>query len=244
MPAKLKDSTKPPTHKNRLGASSKEQGWKNTHSLSFHPPAIKNTTNLHGTWATPYISALVQISTFIWNARNISNTLRRHSQSQMRLQMRRLMPEGGRGSLSYPRQRPSCRSHDSGSHGAEISRDGSARHEAQFAETTTQKPLGIFPLNYSLAPSPLVSSSITPSHFALHRPSSFPAAKEPIRRVMTSSLTSQWALRFEDASRISMRLVLSGAQAKLISIMVLQDHLSLNAHSWSNTHTHRGTVDE
>lgn len=229
MPSKVKYSTQPPTRKNRLGASSKEQGLKNTNGLSFHLPATKNTQISTAPGWHP-ISARIQTSTFIWDTSNISNRyiLRRHSQSQMRLQMRRLMPEGGRGSLSYPRQRPSCLSHDSGSHGDKISPDGSARQEPQFAETTTQKLVGIFSLNYSPAPSPLVSCSITPSHFAAHRAPSFPAPEEPIRRVMTSSLTSQWALRFEDAACMSMWLILSGAQAKLISITSLHDHLGLN----------------
>lgn len=217
---------KPPTHKNRLGASSK-----NTNSLSFHLPAVKRPqiSTAPGRCPTP---ALIQMSTFIWATSIISNRYisRRHSQSQMRLQMRRLMPEGGRGSLSYPRQRPSWRSHDSDSHGDKISPDGSARHTPQFTETTTQKLVGIFSL------SQLLSLSIPPRLLLHHSlalccapfPPSFPAPEEPIRRVMTSPLSSQWALRFEDASCMSMGLISSGAQAKLISITSVHDHLSLN----------------
>ncbi len=201
-----------------------------THSLSFHPPAIKNAQISTAPGRHP-ISTLVQMSTFIWNASNISNTSRRHSQSQMRLQMRRLMPEGGRGSLSYPRQRPSCHSHDSGSHGGEISRDWSARHVTRFAETTTQKLVGIFPLNYSLAPSPLSRPPSLPRTLLLTPPPSTQRANQESDDIIFNQPVS-----FENASRISMRLVLSGAQAKLISIMVLHDHHSLNANPWSNTH--------
>lgn len=114
------------------------------------------------------------------------SALKEHLQSQMLLQMRRLMPDSSLSlSLSLAHQRPNQRSHGSRS----LSDKRCERNIVGSRGTSTLQSVSIFPLTLSLTFTPFSPSASSLPHtpqLLLHM-----MFQEPIGRVMTSSFTSQ-----------------------------------------------------